>query len=110
MSYNENFKQQLNNLKQEIKQCCDEDFDRLVYKYHLFKLINDTLENEMIEEDKYMDILNNDPYILNKLYLKYMDWINAPNLVDENVLDEFLNEIQNEFKQVETTIEEEEVQ
>ena len=106
MSYNENFKQQLNSLKEEIKVCKDEDFDRLVYKYNLFQLVNNTLENDMIEENKYTEILNNDPDILNKLYNKFMDWINAPSFVDYNVLDEFLNEIETEFKQVE----EEEVQ
>lgn len=106
MSYNENFKQQLNSLKEEIKVCKDEDFDRLVYKYNLFQLVNNTLENDMIEENKYTEILNNDPDILNKLYNKFMDWVNAPSFVDYNVLDEFLNEIETEFKQVE----EEEVQ
>ena len=106
MSYNENFKQQLNSLKEEIKVCKDEDFDRLVYKYNLFQLVNNTLENDMIEENKYTEILNNDPDILNKVYNKFMDWVNAPSFVDYNVLDEFLNEIETEFKQVE----EEEVQ
>ncbi len=106
MSYNENFKQQLNSLKEEIKICKDEDFDRLVYKYNLFQLVNNTLENDMIEENKYTEILNNDPDILNKVYNKFMDWVNTPSFVDYNVLDEFLNEIETEFKQVE----EEEVQ
>lgn len=110
MSYNNNFKQQLNNLKEEIKQCKDEEFDRLVYKYNLFKLVNDTLENDVLECKKHTEILNNDTEILNKIYNKYMDWIDAPNFVDENVLNEFLNEIENEFKLNEDLIEEEDVQ
>lgn len=99
MSYNNNFKQQLNSLKEEIKQCKDEDFDRLVYKYNLFQLVNTTMENEMIEDNKYTEILNNDPNLLNKIYDKYMDWIDAPSMVDYDVLNDFLNEIETEFKQ-----------
>lgn len=101
MSYNENFKHQLNSLKEEIRLCKDDDFDRLVYKYNLFQLVNNTMENGMIEENKYIEVLNKDPNVLNKIYDKFLGWIDAPNMVDYDVLNDFLNEIETDFKQIE---------
>lgn len=100
MSYNDNLKQQLNSLKIEIKNCKDEEFDNLVYKYNFYKLVENTLENEMIEGNKYNEILSKDKDILNKLYNKFMGLVNAPSMVDETVLEEFLKEIELENKNI----------
>ena len=98
MSYNENFKQQLNSLKERIRDCKDEEFDSLVYQYNFYQLVNNTLENEMIENNKYNEILSNDKDVLNKLYNKFMGLVNTPSMVDETALDEFLNEIEEEME------------
>ena len=98
MSYNENFKQQLNSLKERIRDCKDEEFDSLVYQYNFYQLGNNTLENEMIENNKYNEILSNDKDVLNKLYNKFMGLVNTPSMVDETALDEFLNEIEEEME------------
>lgn len=95
MSYKENFKQQLNSLKEQIKTCKDEEFNSLVYQYNFYQLVINTLENEMIEIDKYKNILENENF-LPKLYRKFMGWINAPSILDETVLEEFLIEIETE--------------
>lgn len=99
MSYNENFKQQLNSLKEQIRTCKDEEFDSLVYQYNFYQLVNNTLENEMIENNKYNEILSNDKDILNKLYNKFMGLVNAPSMVDETALEEFLKEIEDEVEE-----------
>lgn len=99
MNYKENFKQQLNSLKNQIRNCKDEEFNSLVYQYNFYQLVNNTLENEMIEIDKYTSILESDN-VLQKLYNKFMNWIDAPSMVDEAVLEDFLKEIEFENKNI----------
>lgn len=99
MNYKENFKQQLNSLKNQIRNCKDEEFSSLVYQYNFYQLVNNTLENEMIEIDKHTSILESDN-VLQKLYNKFMNWIDAPSMVDETVLEDFLNEIEFENKNI----------
>lgn len=99
MSYNENFKQQLNSLKERIRDCKDEEFDSLVYQYNFYQLVNNTLENEMIEVNKYKNILESED-LLQKLYNKFMNWIDVPSMVDETALEDFLKEIELEGKDI----------
>ena len=96
MSYNKNFEHQLNNLKEQILKSEGKDFDKLVYKYQFYQMVNITLENEMIEIDKFKNILETDTRLLEKLYNKYMDLVDVKSQVDYNVLDIFLEEIKDE--------------
>lgn len=99
MSYKESFKQQLNSLKEQIRNCNDEEFNSLVYQYNFYQLVSNTLENEMIEVDKYKSVLES-KNLLQKLYNKFMNWIDAPSMVDETVLEDFLKEIELENKDI----------
>lgn len=96
MNYIDTLIKEKRKLNEEIRKCNDKDFERLVYKYNFYTLLEDTIENQMIE-DTYGELLSSEN-IYEKLYKKFMDWIDAPNLIDDFVLVTFLQEIENENK------------
>lgn len=95
----ENLQEQINNLKEEIRHCDDDRFDELIYKYNVFKDIRNTYLEELIEPGKYDNILENDKNILEKIYQEFlgMNMYSLPETFDQDILQEFLNKIENSY-------------
>lgn len=100
MNYIENLRQQKEKLRREIQKCNEKDFSGLVYKYNFYNSIENIVENGVFETEVYQEILSN-KNIYDILYNKFLDWIDAPNLIDEITLNSFLQEIENEVNEEE---------
>lgn len=87
-----NLDNQIRILKFQIKNCNDESFDSLIYKYNVFNNIKNTINEEMIDTKNYKNILGNDNLILDKIYTRFLDVnINAKMpTFDEVMLETFL--------------------
>lgn len=83
----------------EIRVCKKDEFDGLVYKYNFFSLLEGTIENEMMEV-KYGKILASEN-IYDKLYNKFLNWIDEPNIIDETIISYFLKDIEKDSNQEE---------
>lgn len=96
MNYIDTLIKEKRKLNEKIRKCNDKDFDRLVYKYNFYTLLENMIQNQKME-DTYGELLSSeDTY--EKLYKKFMDWIDTPDLIDDFVLITFLQEIEDENK------------
>lgn len=87
-----NLQQQIEFVKNQIKQCNDEEFDFLIYKYNVFNAIKNTIVEGFLKIDNYIDKLEIDNKILEKIYNRFLD-VNidfSPSVFDEVMLDTFL--------------------
>lgn len=93
-----NMQTQLNQLKSQLQLCNEKEFDELENKYFVFKNIMNTLDEELIEIDKYKDLLESDKDIFEKIYDKFQK-IDIPfdtPKFDETILESLLDEISKE--------------
>lgn len=94
----ENFQKQIDKLIFEIRTCDLKEFDKLIDKYNVFNNIKNTFDEELVEVDKFKNILEEDHGILEKIYekLQGLDMYSLPPTFDEVMLETFLEEINKE--------------
>ena len=93
----ENLQKQIDKLIFEIRTCDLKEFDKLIDKYNVFNNIKNTFDEELVEVDKFKNILEEDHGILEKIYekLQGLDMYALPPTFDEVMLETFLEEINN---------------
>lgn len=87
-----NLQQQIEIVKSQIRQCNDDEFDSLIYKYNIFNNIKNTITEEILEIENFKDRLESDNKILEKIYNRFLN-VNIdflPSTFDEVMLDTFL--------------------
>jgi len=94
----ENLQKQIDKLIFEIRTCDLKEFDKLIDKYNVFNNIKNTFDEEIVEVDKFKNILEEDHGILEKIYekLQGLDMYSLPPTFDEVMLETFLDEITKE--------------
>ena len=94
----ENLQKQIDKLIFEIRTCDLKEFDKLIDKYNVFNNIKNTFDEELVEVDKFKNILEEDHGILEKIYekLQGLDMYSLPPTFDEVMLETFLEEITKE--------------
>lgn len=89
-----NLQKQIEEVKKQIKQCNDEQFDSLIYKYNVFNNIKNTFMEELLETNEFQKTLETDNRILEKIYNRFLK-VNiefSPTTFDDVMLETFLKE------------------
>ena len=83
-----NLQKQINEVMQQIRNCKEDEFESLVYKYNVFNDIKNTFNEEIVEVGEFKEILEQDKNILEKIYSKFLN-VNimfAPKTFDDVML------------------------
>lgn len=96
-----NLQKQINEVMQQIKNCKEDEFESLVYKYNVFNNIKNTFDEEIVEVGEFKELLEQDKNILEKIYNKFLNVniIFAPKTFDDVMLETFLNESNSDYKE-----------
>jgi len=97
-----NLQKQINEVMQQIKNCKEDEFESLVYKYNVFNDIKNTFDEEIVEVGNFKELLEQDKNILEKIYNKFLNVniIFAPKTFDDVMLETFLNESNLDYKEI----------
>lgn len=92
-----NLQKQIDKLRNEIKNCNLDEFDNLIQKYNVFNNVKNTYIEELIDSDKYKNILEEDEELLDKIYKEFsgLNMYSLPETFDEVILEEFLDKLNN---------------
>lgn len=98
----QNLQKQINKVMQQIRNCKEDEFEPLVYKYNVFNDIKNTFNEEIIEVGEFKELLEQDKNILEKIYNKFLNIniIFAPKTFDAVMLETFLNESNLDYKEI----------
>lgn len=97
-----NLQKQIEEVKKQIKQCNDEQFNSLIYKYNVFNNIKNTFMEELLETNKFQKTLETDNRILEKIYNRFLK-INIEfslTTFDDVMLETFLKEEHEREKEI----------
>lgn len=95
-----NIQNQIDKVKDEIKNCNTKDFDDLIDKYRVFNNIKNTIDEDLIEVEQFQKVLEEDHDILEKIYNKVqsLNLYSLPPTFDEVMLETFLKEFSDSTK------------